>query len=104
MAFEVPTERCLWPEIWLVWPGLVLAECSASGDNTTVEDGSGETSPIPSPDGSVKAVRKTPDININVKLSSSGGVSAPRGGGLSDTVMTLLTTRRKKELTHEINK
>lgn len=92
--------------VGMAWTGVSGMFCvaSPSGDNTTVEDGSGETSPIPSPDGSVKAVRKTPDININVKLSSSGGVSAPRGGGLSDTVMTLLTTRRKKELTHEINK
>lgn len=109
VAFEVQTEMMPMARnlVGMAWTGItgMFSGAAPSGDSTTVVDGTGGISPIPSLGGNVSAVRKTPDININVKLSSSGGVGASHGsGGLSDTDMTQLTTRLKKELTHEINK
>ncbi|MFP2239957.1 phage tail tape measure C-terminal domain-containing protein [Pseudescherichia vulneris] len=109
VAFEVqaemlPLARNLVGMAWGSVKGMFGA-AQPSGDASTIVDGTSGIAPYPSI-GGVSATRKSPDINVNVRLSSVGGSGATHGGGggLSDTDMTKLSTRLKKELTHEINK
>lgn len=109
VAFEVQTEMMPMARnlVGMAWDGItgMFGGAAPSGDNTTVVDGTGGISPIPSLGGNVSAVRKIPDININVKLSSVGGGSGGGvGAGISKTDMTELKTHLQKSLTHEINK
>lgn len=110
VAFEVqaemlPLARNLMGMAWGSFTGM-FGTAQPSGDASTVVDGTGGIAPYPTVGGGVSATRKSPDINVNVRLSSAGGVGATHGGGggLSDTDMMKLSTRLKKELTHEINK
>jgi lambda family phage tail tape measure protein len=107
VAFEVQTE--MMPAVktlmGLGWDSLFGGGAQPSGDNSTVVDGTGGIAPSPVIGGGVGAVRKIPDVNINVRLSSASGGGGGSGGvGLSKTDMTELKTHLQKSLTHEINK